>query len=205
MKRCVPIGSPLAITLPKPLSCANRLSRKRALVSDSEANKKDSIEDSLIPPELMEYIPEEKREEVISRIVLQEQYSGPLAHPRIIAGYERYLSGSTDRILAMAEEQLRHRLQMEDRGQQAAIERDKRAMNRGFVLASVLMLLSAFALYLGSDLVGFGFVATSVVSLAGVFLYSHRSARQELREKRQALQRPSIAPELPESAKQTED
>ncbi len=104
----------------------------------------------------------------------------------------------------MAEEQQRHRVQMEDRGQQAAIERDRRAMNRGFVLALVLMLLSAFALYLGSDLVGFGFVATSVVSLAGVFLYSHRSTRQELNEKRRALQRPSTAPELPDSAKQAD-
>lgn len=168
-------------------------------MSDSEVNR-DALEDSPIPPELIEYIPEEKREEVISRIVLQEQYSGPLAHPRIVAGYERHLPGSTDRILTMAEEQQKHRLQMEDRGQQAAIERDKRAMNRGFVLALVLMLLSAFALYLGSELVGFGFVATSVVSLAGVFLYSHRSTRQELREKREALQQPSNAPELPENS-----
>lgn len=168
-------------------------------MSDSEVNR-DALEDSPIPPEFIEYIPEEKREEIISRIVLQEQYSGPLAHPRIVAGYERHLPGSADRILAMAEEQLRHRVQMEDRGQQAAIERDKRAMNRGFVLALVLMLLSAFALYLGSDLVGFGFVATSVVSLAGVFLYSHRSTRQELREKREALQQPSIAPELPDNS-----
>lgn len=121
-----------------------------------------------------------------------------------MAGYERYLPGSTDRILSMAEEQQRHRVQMENRGQQAAIERDKRAMNRGFVLALVMMLLSAFALFLGSDLVGFGFVATSVVSLAGVFLYSHHSTRQELREKREALQKPATAPELSEGADQND-
>lgn len=172
-------------------------------MSDSEENQ-DALQDSPIPPELIEYIPEEKREEVLSRIILQEQYSGPLAHPRIVAGYERYLPGSTDRILTMAEEQQRHRMKLEDRGQQAAIERDRRGMNGGFVLALVLMLLSAFALYLGSDLVGFGFVATSVASLAGVFLYSHRSTRQELNEKRQALQQPSRAPELPESAIQSD-
>lgn len=169
-----------------------------ARVSDREASE-ESLENSLFPPELIEYIPEDKREELISQFVLREQYSGPLAHPRIVAGYERYLPGSTDRILSMAEEQLRHRVQMEDRGQAAAIERDKRAMNRGFVLALVLMLLSAFALYLGSDLAGFGFVATSVVSLAGVFLYSHRSTRQELRDKHEGLQKPAAAPELPDS------
>lgn len=165
-------------------------------MSDSEGIN-DSAQSTPLPPDLPESIPEDLKEEIISRIVLQEQYSGPLAHPRIVAGYEQHLPGSADRILTMAEEQQGHRMQQENRGQQAAIERDKRAMNRGFVLALVLMLLSAFALYQGSDLVGFGFVATSVVSLAGVFLYSHRSTRQELREKRDALQQPSRPPELP--------
>lgn len=173
-------------------------------MSDSETNS-EAIEDSPIPPELIEYIPEDKREEIIARIVLQEQYQGPLAHPKIVAGYERYLPGSTDRILTMTEEQKKHRMQMENRGQKAAIERDKRAMNRGFVLAVILMLLSAFAIYMGSDLVAFGFVATSVVSLAGVFLYSHHSTRQELREKRAALQQPATPPTLPDSASPAPD
>ena len=172
-------------------------------MNDSEGNK-DIAQSKPLPPELPESIPEDIKEEIISRIVLQEQYSGPMAHPRIAAGWEQLLPGSADRILVMAEEQQSHRMQQENRGQQAAIERDKRAMNRGFVLALILMLLSAFALYLGSDLVGFGFVATSVVSLAGVFLYSYRSARQELREKRDALQQPSQPPELPENATQSE-
>lgn len=164
----------------------------------------DIAEPSPFPPELIDFIPEDKREEFISRIVLQEQYSGPLAHPRIVAGYERFLPGSADRILSMAESQQQPRMQQEDRGQQAAIERDRRAMNRGFVLALTLMAVSALAIYTGSDLVGFGVVATSVVSLAGVFLYSHYSTRQELREKRQALQQPSRPPGLPDNANQSE-
>ena len=167
-------------------------------MSDNDSNLEDPRA-SPIPPELIEYIPEDKLEEVISRIVLQEQYSGPLAHPRIVAGYEQFLPGSADRILTMAEQQQQHRAAQEDRGQKAAIERDKRAMNRGFVLALALMLLSALAIYLGSDLVAFGMVATSVVSLAGVFLYSHHATRQELRNKRAALQQPAKAPELPDS------
>ena len=172
-------------------------------MSDSETQE-EPLEESLTPLELINYIPEDKREEIISRIVLQEEYAGPLAHPRIVAGYEQFLPGSADRILTMAESQQQHRMHQEDRGQQAAIERDKRAMNRGFALAFVLMLVSALAIYVGSDLVGFGIVTTSVVSLAGVFLYSHHSTRQELREKRDALQQPSNPPELPDSADTTE-
>lgn len=172
-------------------------------MSDSEAHR-DGLEDRPVPPESIEFIPEDIKEEIISRIVLQEQYSGPLAHPRIVAGYEQHLPGSADRILTMAEEQQSHRIQQENRGQRAAIERDKRAMNRGFALALGLMLVSALAIYLGSDLVGFGMVATSVVSIAGVFLYSHHSTQQELRDKRASMQQPSRPPELPNDATQSE-
>lgn len=172
-------------------------------MSGSERNN-DIAQSTPPPSDLPEFIPEDIKEEIISRIVLQEQYSGPLAHPRIVAGYEQHLPGSADRILTLAEEQQSHRMQQENRGQQAAIERDKRAMNRGFVLALSLMLVSALAIYLGSDLVGFGMVATSVVSLAGVFLYSHHSTQQELREKRAALQQPSQPPALTDEATQSE-
>ena len=88
-------------------------------MSDSLAND-DPPEQSPIPPELIGFIPEDQREEIISRIVLQEQYAGPLAHPSIVEGYERYLPGSADRILTMAEVQQRHRFQQEDRAQVAA-------------------------------------------------------------------------------------
>lgn len=172
-------------------------------MSDREENN-DIARSTPLPSDFPESIPDDIKEEIISRIVLQEQYAGPLAHPRIVAGYEQHLPGSADRILTMAEEQQSHRMQQENRGQQAAIERDKRAMNRGFVLALVLMLVSALAIYLGSDLVGFGMVATSVVSLAGVFLYSHHSTRQEMRDKRAALQQPSQPPEPPDDSTQSE-
>ena len=121
-----------------------------------------------------------------------------------MAGYERFLPGSADRILTMAEAQQQHRFQQENRGQQAAIERDKRAMNRGFVLALAQMALSALAIYVGSDLVGLAMIATSIGSLAGVFLYSHRSTRQELREKSAALEQPSRPPALTEPDNQSD-
>ena len=56
-----------------------------------------------IPPELTRGIPEGERELFIRAMILHEQYSSPIAPPRIIAGYERLLPGSADRILIMAE------------------------------------------------------------------------------------------------------
>lgn len=156
-------------------------------------------EESPLEPDLIEYIPEERRNELVRSLVLREEYSGPIAHPRIIAGYEKFLPESADRILTMAEEQQHHRFKMEEQHQQGAFQRETRATYSGFILAILLMVLSGVAIYLGSDLVGFGLVATSIVSLAGVFLYGHRSNRNELRKMREALSQPSIPPELPDN------
>ena len=157
-----------------------------------------------IPPELIRDIPEEKRERFIRAMVLRERYSGPIAHPRIIAGYEQYLPGSADRILTMAEQQQSHRMKLEDRSQAAAIQREKRAMYLGFILALALMLISLAVILSGFDIAGLGMIAVSAVSLAGVFLYSHRSARNELRDKREALEKPSLPPELLDSGNEAE-
>jgi len=164
--------------------------------ADPSPDDDKPLEYILIPSELIHNIPEEKREQFVREMILHEQYSGPIAHPRIIAGYERYLSGSADRILTMAEQQQSHRMKLEDRGQAAAIQRDKRAMYLGFVLALVMMGISLAVILSGFSLEGFGMIATCVVSLAGVFLYSHRSTLHELREKREALEKPSLPPEL---------
>ncbi|MCY3860325.1 MAG: DUF2335 domain-containing protein [Gammaproteobacteria bacterium] len=166
----------------------------------SEPPADERQEESPLEPDLIEYIPEKRRNELVRSLVLREEYSGPIAHPRIIAGYERFLPGSADRILTMAEEQQRHRFKMEEQHQKGAFQREKRAIDRGFILAIFLMVLSGVAIYLGSDLVGFGLIATSIVSLAGVFLYGHRSSRNELRNMREALDKPSTPPELPVKA-----
>ena len=157
-----------------------------------------------IPPELIRDIPEEKRELLVRAMILHEQYSSPIAHPRIIAGYERYLPGSADRILTMAEQQQSHRMKLEGRGQAAAIQRDKRGMYLGFILSLALMLISLAVILSGFDIAGLGMIAVSTVSLAGVFLYSRHSTRSELRDKREALKKPSSPPELLDSGNEAE-
>ncbi len=157
-----------------------------------------------IPPEFIRGIPEAKRELFIRAMILHEQYSSPIAPPKIIAGYEQYLPGSADRILIMAEQQQSHRMKLEARGQAAAIQRDKRAMYLGAGLSLALMLISLAVILSGFDVAGLGMIAVSAVSLAGVFLYSHRSVRNELRDKREALDKPSMPPELLDSGNEAE-
>lgn len=63
----------------------------------------------IMPPNLIEHIPEENRAGFIREYVLHiehiEQYSGPIPHPRIFASYVEIMPESGDRILTMAEEQ----------------------------------------------------------------------------------------------------
>ena len=157
-----------------------------------------------IPPELIRDIPEEKRELIIREMILHEQYSGPIAHPRIIAGYERYLPGSADRILTMAEQQQSHRMELENRGQAAAIQRDKRGMYLGSGLSLALMGICLAAILSGYSLAGFGALFTHIITMAGVFLYSRHLTRNELRDKREALEKPSMPPELLDSGSEAE-
>ena len=47
--------------------------------------------------------------------LVSEKHSGPLPHPDILAGYDKLLPGSAERILVMAEEEQRHRHEIENK------------------------------------------------------------------------------------------
>lgn len=60
--------------------------------------------------------PELSNPEQVRRVVaevIQSEFSGPIPPPNIIAGYEDVVPGSADRIIAMAENQAKHRQSVE--------------------------------------------------------------------------------------------
>ena len=169
-----------------------------------------------IPPELIEYVPEEKREEFVRRIIhYTEQYSGPIAPDRIAAGWEKILPGSADRILVMSEVQQRHRIEMDKEHQRIAAEVDKSiiiaftererlAMWFGFISVLALVGLSFHAMSLGYTLESVATVAGTLAVVASAYIYSRLSNRKEQKE-REALQKPSAPPELPDSETESEN
>lgn len=88
---------------------------------------------------------------------------------------------------------------MEMRAQRAAILRDRFGIALGFVLGIALLALAAYAIAMGVALASVAIVGSSIASVAGVYVYSFRSSKKELQEKRNNLQQPSIVPKLPES------
>lgn len=65
---------------------------------------------------LKESEPELSNTEQVKRVVaevMQSEFSGPIPPPSIIAGYEEVVPGAADRIIAMAENQAKHRQSIE--------------------------------------------------------------------------------------------
>lgn len=118
-----------------------------------------------------------------------QQFSGPLPPPEILEKYNAVEPGFANRIMAMAEEQSRHRQNME----RMVIDRRTRHEGRAQVLAFVLALAigggAVWLISIGKSLEGLGTIVAELTAFAGVFIYGKRRQQQELDEKKQALAR----------------
>jgi uncharacterized membrane protein len=92
-------------------------------------------------------VPADKRELVVERfeqIVLQaESYEGDLPHPRHVAQFEQTLQGAAERIFAMTEKQLDHRIASE----REIISATTRYGTRGQYIGATLIILPLLAAF----------------------------------------------------------
>ena len=88
-------------------------------------------------------VPAGARGQLVSTVMMMmsEQFSGPIAHPRHLREYEEILPGSAERIIAMAEKQQGHNIEMERLIVSAQVSDQKRGMRYG--LAALLATLIA--------------------------------------------------------------
>lgn len=108
-----------------------------------------------------------------SGLILEATVSaGPLPSPEVIAGYERVLTGSADRIIRMAEKEQDHRHQLQIEAQRLT----SRVIFIGQFSAFILGISGiAGGIYLVNNdksLAGFGIFFTSLTALIGLFFYN---------------------------------
>ena len=128
-----------------------------------------------------------EQRETVTRVEAHiEQFSGPIPPPSAMRGYEDVLAGSADRILSMAE-----------REQKLQMTYAMLGLIFGFAAALGLIALSAYVVSLGFAWQSVGIIIGSIAGTAGTFVYGNHSRRQQLREKREAMQNPPSSPELP--------
>lgn len=193
--------------------------------SDDKSPEDDGLTKIPISPELLETIPEEKREELIQQISeyslhVEHVFSGPLPPPKMIKEYQQVVPGSGEIIFDSFVQQQKHRIEMEKQSQQmkkqsqqntaekekylltAFIQRERLGMWLGFVLALV-MLTGSFAVILsGFSTVGLISIFGSVISIAGAFAYNRYSSHKE-REEREDSESLS-PPKLPDGNSKAE-
>ncbi len=104
-------------------------------------------------------------------IHVQQHYSGPLPHPDTLARYDEIVPGAAERIIKMAEKEMSHRHETENRMNKNAI----RVAYLGIIFAfiSVLILSGSvlYALHKGFDSVAAYIAVGSIAAVAGVFIF----------------------------------
>jgi uncharacterized membrane protein len=124
-------------------------------------------------------------------------YSGPLPPAEQIRQYEEVLPGSADRILSMAERQEAHRHELEKLTVKEATNRSWWGLRLGFVLAVIIVLVGAGAIFTGHTPAGLAAILTPTAILAGVFVYGRREQTKERIAKDQQTTRLPFPPTGP--------
>jgi uncharacterized membrane protein len=119
----------------------------------------------------------------------QTQFIGPIPPPEVLTKYNEALPNAAERIVAMAESQLRHRQNLETR----VIESNCKAQQRGPVYGLIVCLAAigggVYLIHSGQQASGLAAIITPLVGIVGVFIYGKISQQRQL-----ASQAPLVAP-----------
>jgi len=129
---------------------------------------------------------EQQLEEVVVRVVqviTEENFSGPIAHPKHMREYEEILPGSAERIFSMAEAAQRHNQEADRSFLNASLKVSLHGMYLGF---AALVLLIFGAIYVGMNgnniLAGF-LLAAGLLSGAAKLIHGGRKNNDESQDK----------------------
>jgi uncharacterized membrane protein len=123
------------------------------------------------------------KQNAVAQFRKTELYAGPLPHPEILQKFEQILPGSADRILKQAEDQTKHRIELEKKVVSADIIKSYMGLVFGFLIGMVGILGGIYLARLGFDVYGPILSGGSFVTLVVAFIYGTKSRKQE-RERR---------------------
>lgn len=125
-----------------------------------------------LSPELCEAIktlrPEQRN--VVIQAIRQESFSGPIPHPELLQKYDEVKSGFAERIVSMAERQLDHRLDCEEKVVDGSVNESKRGQNYGLIVALLFLGAAVFLGYHGHDWLAGILGGGTLIALVTVFV-----------------------------------
>lgn len=103
-------------------------------------------------------------------IVQQERFSGPIAHPKHLREYENILPGAADRIISMAEHNLKHNQDFQMGALNADIKDSGDGRKYGFAALCLLILGAIFSTWLDNTALALAFLGTGALGVIGLFI-----------------------------------
>ncbi len=132
-------------------------------------------------PEVLASLSKDKRKRLLAvmrSVTLTKTHSGPIPRPEDVAEYNRHIPDGANRIMQMAEEQAKHRMEME----RIIVTNQQAQSGRGQVFGLIIGLFGIGAggtvAVLGHDVVGAAIAGTTVVSLVYAFITGRRRQQQ---------------------------
>ena len=124
-------------------------------------------------PDIFQNIPSDKREafiKEISSITIMKSHSGPLPDPNTLKAYNELIPNGADRVMIMAENQQKHRIEIESSVIKDQILQSRRGQIFAFLIGVIGIICGGVVAYSGHDTVGGIIAGTTVVSLVGAFI-----------------------------------
>jgi len=131
-------------------------------------------------PEVLSALTDDQRSKLVGFVAARyemQSHSGPLPRPEDIALYNKHIPNGADRIMAMAEEQAKHRQLMESKLVDGHINQSGTGQKFALVIGITGMVTGAAVALMGHDWVGAGIAGTTVISLVYAFITGQRTQR----------------------------
>lgn len=119
--------------------------------------------------------------------IMTAYHEGPLPVPEELARYDEILPGAAERIMAIAESQLRHRQELEKQALQAQVQNSRNGQLCATVTAVSTVIAGALGSIFGNPIQGTIVGLAGIVVPAIVYAYGKRMTVQELIEKQKLI------------------
>lgn len=110
-------------------------------------------------------------------------YVGPIPPPAMLKQFEEIRPEEAGRILRLAEDQARHRMELEKKVVETDIRRSWAGLAAGTLVSGMMITFGYWAIMAGHAAAGGTLATAAVVGLASVFVYGTNSQRRERIEK----------------------
>lgn len=135
---------------------------------------------------LLEGIPEDKKEEIEGAffgILMARSYRGPLPPPEMLAKYNEALPNGAERVIAMAEKQSSHRMELEKNTITEELRQSRRGQAFGFILGLIGLFIAGILAYWGHDWFAGVLGTTTIIGLVSIFVIGKKMQVDDLEEK----------------------